>query len=289
METGRGNYGMGAGAWLVREWAGRLAQSLESMGGGRPEVKWQPAPPGSGLALQSAALAARHGAALWWEQSFDASEARFWVGAPEAAWSAMGARILSAAGIDQAETADARATWLELLGQSLDGLASSIGTQLRREVVCPERTEQAGPPAAGEFFIVGVEIDGAPLPPLLAAPSEALANLVAAVPQADDAPRTAMAPAADAGAAPCNRMLDLLLDVELPVCISFGHTHLPLKEALKLTTGSIVALNRAVAEPVEVVVNNCVIARGEVVVIEGNYGVRIREIMSRRDRLRNLR
>ena len=48
-------------------------------------------------------------------------------------------------------------------------------------------------------------------------------------------------------------------------------------------------LNRVLTEPVEVIVNNCVIARGEVVVIEGNYGVRIHEIISRDKRLRTLR
>jgi flagellar motor switch protein FliN/FliY len=49
-----------------------------------------------------------------------------------------------------------------------------------------------------------------------------------------------------------------------------------------------VELNRAVSEPVEVIVNNCVIARGEVVVVDGNYGVRIIQILSRRERLRTL-
>jgi flagellar motor switch protein FliN/FliY len=48
-------------------------------------------------------------------------------------------------------------------------------------------------------------------------------------------------------------------------------------------------LNRSVSEPVEVIVNKCVIARGEVVVIEGNYGVRIDQIISRQDRLRTLK
>jgi flagellar motor switch protein FliN/FliY len=43
-----------------------------------------------------------------------------------------------------------------------------------------------------------------------------------------------------------------------------------------------------VTEPVEVIVNNCVIARGEVVVVEGNYGVRIQQIVSRQDRLRTV-
>jgi flagellar motor switch protein FliN/FliY len=82
--------------------------------------------------------------------------------------------------------------------------------------------------------------------------------------------------------------MELLLDVELPVSVSFGRAHLPLKDVLKLASGSIVELNRSVAEPVEVIVNNCVVARGEVVVVEGNYGVRISQIISRRERLRTL-
>jgi flagellar motor switch protein FliN/FliY len=50
-----------------------------------------------------------------------------------------------------------------------------------------------------------------------------------------------------------------------------------------------VDLNRALHEPVEVLVNHCLIARGEVVVVEGNYGIRIQEIASRQDRIRSLR
>jgi flagellar motor switch protein FliN/FliY len=85
-----------------------------------------------------------------------------------------------------------------------------------------------------------------------------------------------------------SKTLDLLLEVELPIGVSFGRTQMRLKEALKLTTGSIVELNRSVTEPVEIIVNNCVIARGEVVVVDGNYGVRILEIISREERLRTL-
>lgn len=82
--------------------------------------------------------------------------------------------------------------------------------------------------------------------------------------------------------------MDLLGDVQLPVSISFGQSHLPLKDVIKLTTGSIIELNRTISEPVEVLVNNCVIARGEVVVVEGNFGVRIQHVVSRRDRLRSV-
>jgi len=62
-----------------------------------------------------------------------------------------------------------------------------------------------------------------------------------------------------------------------------------MKDVLKLTTGSIVELNRSVNESVEVLVNHCLIARGEVVVVDGNYGVRIQQIASRNDRIRSIR
>jgi flagellar motor switch protein FliN/FliY len=81
--------------------------------------------------------------------------------------------------------------------------------------------------------------------------------------------------------------LELLLDLELPVSVSFGKAQMPLQQILKWTTGSIVELETAVNEPVEVVVNNCVIARGEVVVVDGNYGVRVQQIVSRAERLQS--
>ena len=81
--------------------------------------------------------------------------------------------------------------------------------------------------------------------------------------------------------------LDLLMDLELPVNVSFGKTQMPLQQILKWTTGSIVELENTVNEPVEIVINNCVIARGEVVVVEGNYGVRVQEIVSRAQRLQS--
>ena len=79
--------------------------------------------------------------------------------------------------------------------------------------------------------------------------------------------------------------LSLLLDVELPLSVSFGHTFMPIRDILRLSTGSVVELDCAANEPVELIVNNCTIARGSVVVMDGNYGVRIDEIISRQDRM----
>ena len=278
-------------AWLVREWSARLAEVLESMGGSRPQATWRLV---AGTAPQAAAaLPPESGVVLWWEQSFSAAAgACFSVGAPEASWTTLGQHVLTAAGIEGAEAAEARSTFLELAGQSLESVANAVGARLGREVVCPARTEKPGPPAAGECFVVEVTLEGAAPLLLLAVPGpELAATLSPQARQPGNAGEAQPAGAADAHAATPggSQMLDLLLDVELPVSISFGRTQLALREALKLTTGSIVELNRTVSEPVEVIVNNCVIARGEVVVIEGNYGVRIREIMSREARLNNLR
>jgi flagellar motor switch protein FliN/FliY len=115
--------------------------------------------------------------------------------------------------------------------------------------------------------------------------SQLLAELLQPPPSAAPA---AQSPSAPAESPTSTSQFDLLLDVELPVSVSFGRALVPLKEVLKLSSGSIVELNRAVTEPVEVIVNNCVIARGEVVVVEGNYGVRIQQIVSRQDRLRTV-
>jgi flagellar motor switch protein FliN/FliY len=103
----------------------------------------------------------------------------------------------------------------------------------------------------------------------------------------EEHPHPALAAAAEAPAGN-SKTFDLLMDVELPVSVSFGRAQVALKDVLKLTTGSIVELNRSIAEPVEVIVNNCVIARGEVVVVEGNFGVRIQQVISRQERLRTL-
>jgi flagellar motor switch protein FliN/FliY len=75
--------------------------------------------------------------------------------------------------------------------------------------------------------------------------------------------------------------LNFLLDVKLPLSVSFGCAQLPLKDVLKLTIGSSVELNRETGDPVEIIVNDRVIARGEVVVVDGNYGVRIKQVLGR--------
>ena len=72
--------------------------------------------------------------------------------------------------------------------------------------------------------------------------------------------------------------MDLLMDMELPVMVRFGSTRMLLRDLLKLTAGSIIEFNRAPENPVEILVNRRIVARGSAIVVEGNYGVRISEI-----------
>lgn len=82
--------------------------------------------------------------------------------------------------------------------------------------------------------------------------------------------------------------IDLLLDVELPIVVSFGTTEMPLKDVLRLGVGSVIELDKSVNDPVTIIVNDKPIARGEVVMVDGNYGVRVLEVESTADRLRSL-
>jgi flagellar motor switch protein FliN/FliY len=72
--------------------------------------------------------------------------------------------------------------------------------------------------------------------------------------------------------------LNLVLDVELNMSLRFGMRKLPLREVLELSSGSVVELDRLVDDPVELLLDGRVIARGEAVIVDSNYGLRVTEI-----------
>lgn len=83
--------------------------------------------------------------------------------------------------------------------------------------------------------------------------------------------------------------LNMLLDIPLQLTVELGRTKRSVKEILELSSGSIIELDKLAGEPVDILVNNRHIARGEVVVIDENFGVRITDILSQTERLNNLR
>jgi flagellar motor switch protein FliN len=135
------------------------------------------------------------------------------------------------------------------------------------------------------------------------AAAEAVLSTAAAPPAADSAPATAppaatgsavKAPTAAAKPSPApvvtgdGSNLDLLLDVELDASLRFGQREMLLREILELRPGSVVELNRQLQEPAELLVGGRIIARGEVVIVDGNYGLRITDIVQPEKRLESL-
>jgi flagellar motor switch protein FliN/FliY len=82
--------------------------------------------------------------------------------------------------------------------------------------------------------------------------------------------------------------LEIIMDIPLDITVELGRMRMQIREVLDLGAGSIVEIDKAAGEPVDVLANGRLVARGEVVVIDDNFGVRITEILSLHDRLQRL-
>lgn len=265
-------------SWLIEEWTAGLASAVQSMAGGRPAVSSRvlPAPPE--LAPSGEV----------WRQPLPPMAGSVWVAAPADGAQALGAYVLRALGVEDSAAAEQQSTFQEIRSQALAGLAQALTVRLNREVN-PSGGSESQPAAFPPCRWVEVTLQLGDRAVMLHAGFETAMTeaIQAAEIQPASAPITPVAPP-PRSPVDNSKTFALLLEVELPVAVSFGRAQIPLKDVLKLTTGSIVELNRAVSEPVEIIVNNCVIARGEVVVVEGNFGVRIQEVINRQDRLRTV-
>ncbi|MNC43879.1 Flagellar motor switch protein FliN [compost metagenome] len=87
---------------------------------------------------------------------------------------------------------------------------------------------------------------------------------------------------------PDDSNLNLLLDIPLRVTVELGRTQKVIKDILDLSQGSIIELDKLAGEPVDILVNNKLIAKGEVVVIDENFGVRVTDIINQWDRIQKL-
>ena len=158
------------------------------------------------------------------------------------------------AGLDDAPAADD--------GASDDDLAALLGDD------SGGAADDAGMDMGGDDFSMDMDMGGGDPAP-------------AAVPAA--APAAASAPV-DVPAG----NLEVLLDVPLEVIVELGRTDLQIKDILNLAPGAVVELNRMSGEPIDVMVNGKLVARGEVVVIDENFGIKITSIISPMERLTQL-
>jgi flagellar motor switch protein FliN/FliY len=186
------------------------------------------------------------------------------------------------------EGVDQKAGWRELLREVADAAAgellASTGQTCRVEKF-DETSGESTVSAAFELksgercwcFLVLDEVRAAGAP---AAAEKAKAK--AAAPFAAAGPAVGPGPALNPG-------IELLLDIELEASLRFGCREMPLGEILELGPGDVVQLDRHVSDPVDLLVGDKIVARGEVVLVNGNFGLRITEVAAPRKRLETVR
>ena len=178
--------------------------------------------------------------------------------------------------------ADQKAGWAELLREVFDAacgeLLAKTGKKCRvekfEEIGGESKVSHAYQLRAGErSFVILVRDD-----------------LKAAQPKAQPAPAvSSAAPVAPPPHSALNPGLELLLDVELEASLRFGSREMPLGDILDLGPGDVVQLDRGVVDPVDLLIGDKIVARGEVVLVNGNFGLRVTEVAEPKKRLESIR
>jgi flagellar motor switch protein FliN/FliY len=182
----------------------------------------------------------------------------------------------------------------ELIRQFAGAMSSHLKGVLGSDCSFQFRDTEA-PPSLENWQPVCLRVSTSPALTMIAWSDQVLLDALAKKAAQPAEKETTAANAADsahekeAAAAYLNgKNLDLLLDLELDVSIRFGKRLMALKDVLELSAGSVVELDRRTQDPIELILGGRVIARGEAVVIDGNYGIRIFEVLSPAQRLAQL-
>jgi flagellar motor switch protein FliN/FliY len=88
--------------------------------------------------------------------------------------------------------------------------------------------------------------------------------------------------------APTRNDIDLVLDIPVQLSVELGRTKLPIRNLLQLAQGSVVELDGLAGEPMDVLVNGCLIAQGEVVVVNEKFGIRLTDVITPSERIKRL-
>jgi flagellar motor switch protein FliN len=257
------NTSQAAGLFL-EAWTPELAKSIEMFTGTPVTIEL-------GDNASKDQLLASGDSVLWLKQTFESrSTGSAWIAAPATTCHSLTKAI--------AEDSDGReALMKELLLQSLAGAAHMLNSGRDQKILCKSGGEDGSPPEVARLQQVWlIRPDQERLPLFVDLDSDLLDLLRVhepSLPQVVEA-RTETP-----------TVIDQLLDLELPVAVVLGRTRLAIRDLIKLTAGSLVELDRRAGDLVEIVVHNAVVAKGEVVSIGGNYGVKIQEVISRRERI----
>ena len=214
---------------------------------------------------------------LWRKQTLSGpGDFAIWIGAPEAAWKDLGS----------ADPDNAQATYFEILNQAQAGAATVASRSLDQPISCGDGEVVAEADFdASQFAIYRLTIDNGRVPDLFIAIELTALSVFERASEANDA--LEVVARQEAAAAPL--AADRLLDLELPVAISLGYAELPVKAIPGMKPGAVIELDKEAGDDVELLVHGTVVARGEITLVKGNYGLRIKHIVGADDRLTLIR
>jgi len=250
---------------LIDQWLEEFGRAVEMFTGETPQLSAQTVP----SELSEPEIAAR----TWWKQVVQGeSSFSIWAGATEPLWTALG------------EGAEAQSSFFEMLSQANSGTAAVLSAGFPAPLRCQDGVVE--PPklpldvAVAQIKVVYRGSDAGVISLLVEKKGFAILN-----PEEPAAAQVVSDREAYSSISASPQMLSRLMDLQLPVSVLLGRATITIKDALKLMSGSVVELDRRVGDHVEIMVHGTIVAKGEIVSVKGNYGVRIKEVISRQDRI----
>jgi len=190
------------------------------------------------------------------------------------------------------EGVDQEAAWAELLREVADAAVGELLAKTARKCRVDRFEASSGEDKVSRAFLLktaehawSILVRDEVCAPKVEAPKPEKKKAAAPPPS----PKAAEAGPLANSAAPLSPGLELLLDVELDATLRFGCRELPLGQILDLGPGDVVQLDRLVNDPADLIVGDKIVARGEVVLINGNFGLRVTEVAAPRKRLETIR
>jgi flagellar motor switch protein FliN/FliY len=254
---------------IMASWTEALVKVLESMTSHRSKIE----------SRASASPEWEEGTAWWGQRLSILDKPSFWIGAPAKSWTELGRLTLAALGVEEPADSEIETTCRDVMAQTTAVVASHLTGQFGREItggdsLPADRPDDFAAPVFKWSLDAGpISIDG------VVAFSEAFLRQCSSFgepPTAVESCTQVISPPTDhAGLTMGGRSMDSVPRIDLPVKFVLGRTTLPLRDVFKLSVGSVIELDRSAIEPADVLIHGRLLARGQVVVVDGNYGLKI--------------
>lgn len=209
---------------------------------------------------------------LWWSETFSIFQGpALWVGGPRASWMALGQSIFSSLGVEQPSAEDIEATCRDVVAQSVSALAQKLAKQANTGITSGDASI-ASLPTKGFSVALTVEVSRNPTElPLIAVFDEVLFQPLSDELHHNAPPRPSKTPV----------LPPVIASLQVGVQVVLGRTRRLLEDVFQMTVGSVIELGRSVNDPVDILINGRLIARGQVMLCGSSYGVKIVSKFSR--------